>query len=120
MSPKVLIIEDAKYMQNLLRDIFKKNGYEITGKVDNCHEGIERYKKSKPDLVTVDIIMPDMSGVEAIKEITAFDPNAKTIVVSALGHQALIDEAMKAGAKSYVVKPFTPSKIIEAAKKALE
>ncbi len=120
MYPKVLIIEDAKFMRNLLRDIFTKNGYEIVGEVDNCHDGIERYKKIKPDLVTVDIIMPDMSGVDAIKAILDFDPNAKTIVCSALGHQSLIDEAMKAGAKAYIVKPIDAGKIFGAAKKALE
>ena len=103
----------------MLIDIFTKNGYEIAGEADSCEEGVKAYKELKPDLVMMDIIMPDTSGIEAIKDIISFDSNARIIVCSALGHQANVLDALNAGAKHFIEKPFQPPKIIEAAKKVL-
>ena len=119
MCASVLIVEDAKFMRRMLTDIFTKNGYEIAGEAASCKEGVEAYKKLKPELVMMDIIMPDTSGIEAIKEIIALDSNAKIIVCSALGHQAIVLDALNAGAKHFIEKPFQPEKVIEAAKKVL-
>ena len=119
MCAKVLIVDDAKFMRSLLKDIFTKNGYEIAGEAENGKEGIDAYKKLKPDLVTMDIIMPDMPGLEALKQIIDFDPKAKIIVCSALSQQAMVIDAIKAGAKDFMEKPFQPAKVVETARKVL-
>ena len=119
MCASVLIVDDAKFMRSILKDIFTKNGYDIAGEAENGQQSIDAYKQLKPDLVTMDIIMPDMAGIDAIKEIVAFDANAKVIVCSALSQQAMVIDAMEAGAKDFMEKPFQPEKVIEAAKKVL-
>ena len=119
MSAKVLIVEDAKFMRKMLREIFKKAGYDVVGEAENCEKGIDLYKNKKPDLVTMDIIMPDMSGLEALKEILEFDPNAKVVMCSALSQQAMVVDALQSGAKDFIEKPFQAEKIVEVAKKVL-
>ncbi|RKZ21899.1 two-component system response regulator [bacterium] len=120
MGARVLIVDDAVFMRRMLADILRKEGYEIVGEAENGAQAVEKYKELKPDLVTMDIIMPDMSGIDAVKEIMKIDPNAKIIMVSAMGHQTLVVEAIQAGAKDYVVKPFQPSRVLEAVQRVLK
>jgi len=120
MATKVLIVDDAMFMRKMLGDMLKKEGYEIIAEAEDGQDAVEKFKEYKPDLVTMDIIMPDMSGIDAVKEIIKIDPNAKIIMVSAMGHQTLVIEAIQAGAKDYVVKPFQPSRVLEAVQRVLK
>jgi two-component system, chemotaxis family, chemotaxis protein CheY len=111
--PKVLIVDDAQFMRNILKKIFNSNGFEVIGEADNADAGLKAYKDLKPDLVTMDICMPNKSGIEAIKDISKIDKNAKILVCSALGQELLVMEAIQAGAKDFIVKPFKKEKIVE-------
>ncbi len=113
MSVKILIVDDAAFMRMMLSDILVEKGYNIVGEAGDGEEALRQYKELKPDLVTMDIVMPEVGGIESIKEILKIDPEAKILVVSALGQQALLKEALEAGAKGFVVKPFKPEKVIE-------
>ncbi|QCX32381.1 response regulator [Caloramator sp. E03] len=117
--PKVLIVDDAAFMRMMLKDILTKNGYEIAGEASNGIKAIEIYKTEKPDIVTMDITMPEMDGIQAVKQIKAIDPNAKIIMCSAMGQQAMVMEAIKSGARDFIVKPFQPERVLEALKKVL-
>ncbi len=110
---RLLVVDDAMFMRRMLSDILEKGGHIICGEASTGKEAIERYKELKPDLVTMDIIMPDMSGIEAVKEIKKVDPDAKILMVSAMGQQALVLEAVQSGAIDYIVKPFQPSRVLE-------
>lgn len=114
MSKKVLIVDDAVFMRMKLRDILEKNGYEVVDEAQNGLEAIEKYKASSPDLVTMDITMPEMDGVEALKNIKAFDANAKVVMCSAMGQQAMVMDAIRAGALDFIVKPFDTDRVISA------
>ncbi|HAZ37580.1 MAG TPA: two-component system response regulator [Clostridiaceae bacterium] len=116
---KVLIVDDAAFMRMMLKDILVKNGYEIAGEATNGIKAIEIYKVEKPDLVTMDITMPDMDGIQAVKEIKAIDPNARIIMCSAMGQQSMVMDSIKSGARDFIVKPFQPERVLEAVKKAL-
>ncbi|MCM8801411.1 MAG: response regulator [Candidatus Omnitrophica bacterium] len=119
---RVLIVDDALFMRKMLSDILKKEGIEVCGEAENGKEAIEKYKQLKPDLVTMDIVMPKMEeidGVTAVREIMKIDPQAKIIMVSAMGQHSLVVEAIQAGAKDFVTKPFQPSRVIEAIKRVL-
>jgi two-component system chemotaxis response regulator CheY len=115
----VLIVDDAAFMRMLLKDILSKNGYQILGEAPNGFKAIEMYKSEKPDIVTMDITMPEMDGIQALKEIRAFDPTAKIIMCSAMGQQTMVMEAIKAGARDFIVKPFQAERVLEAIKKVL-
>jgi len=117
MAKSVLIVDDAAFMRMLLKDIISKGGYEVVGEAANGVDAVEKYKELKPDVVTMDITMPEMNGIEAIKKIKEIDPNAKIIVCSAMGQQAMVVEAIQAGAKDFIVKPFQHSRVIEALQK---
>ncbi|MCX7884386.1 MAG: response regulator [Caloramator sp.] len=117
--PKVLIVDDAAFMRMMLKDILTKNGFEVVGEAPNGLKGVEMYKAEKPDVVTMDITMPEMDGIEAVKQIKAIDPNAKIIMCSAMGQQAMVMEAIKSGARDFIVKPFQPERVLEALKKVL-
>lgn len=117
MAKRVLIVDDAAFMRMLLKDIITKAGYEVAGEAANGVEAVEKYKELKPDVVTMDITMPEMDGITAIKKIKEIDPNAKVIVCSAMGQQAMVIEAIQAGAKDFIVKPFQHSRVIEALQK---
>ncbi|MHA1340348.1 MAG: response regulator [Promethearchaeota archaeon] len=119
MGKKVLIVDDAKFMRTLIKNILSEEGYEIVGEADNADESIEKYKALKPDLITMDICMPNKSGIEAIKEIMRIDDQAKILVCSALGQEILIMEALKLGAKDFIVKPFKKEKLLEGINKVL-
>ena len=119
---KVLVVDDALFMRRMLSDILKKEGIEICGEAENGKDAIEKYGQLKPDLVTMDIVMPkieEIDGIGAVKEIVKNDPQAKIIMVSAMGQHSLVVEAIQAGAKDFVTKPFQPSRVIEAVKRAL-
>ena len=117
---KVLIVDDAAFMRMMIKDILTKGGHEVVGEAANGLEAIERYKELKPEVVTMDITMPEMNGIDAIKEIRKIDPNATIIVCSAMGQQAMVIEAIQAGAKDFIVKPFQAGRVIEAVQKALK
>lgn len=120
---RILIVDDALFMRKMLTDIIKKDGFEVCAEAENGKEAIEKYKELKPDAVTMDIIMPkidEIDGIAAVKEILKIDPQAKIIMVSAMGQHSLVIEAIQAGAKDFIVKPFQPSRVIEALRRILE
>lgn len=117
MAKRVLIVDDAAFMRMLLKDIITKAGYEVVGEASNGAEAVEKYRELKPDIVTMDITMPEMNGIEAIKKIREFAPDAKIIVCSVMGQQAMVVEAIQAGAKDFIVKPFQHSRVVEALQK---
>jgi len=116
---RVLVCDDAIFMRTMISDILSGAGYEVVGEAETGLQAIERYKQLKPDLVTMDIVMPDMGGIDAVREIVKDDPNAKILMCSAMGQQALVVEAIQAGAKDFVVKPFQPSRVLEAVQRVL-
>ncbi len=120
MPVRILIVDDAIFMRKMIGDILKKEGYEICGEAENGIEAIKKYKELHPDLVTMDIIMPDMSGIDAVQEIANFDTNAKILMVSAMGQQSLVVEEIQKGAKDYDIKQFKPSRVLEAVERALK
>ncbi len=116
---KVLIVDDAAFMRMMIKDILQKNGYEVVGEAGNGVQAVELYKTHKPDLVTMDITMPEMDGIEAVKAIKAIEPNAKVIMCSAMGQQSMVMDAIKAGAKDFIVKPFQADRVLEAIKRII-
>ncbi|NLW08356.1 MAG: response regulator [Firmicutes bacterium] len=119
MSKRVLVVDDAAFMRMMIKDILQKGGYEVVGEAEDGKRAIEKYKELKPDLVTMDITMPDMDGITAVKEIRKIDENAVIIMCSAMGQQAMVIDAIQAGAKDFVVKPFQPERVLEAIKKVV-
>jgi two-component system chemotaxis response regulator CheY len=119
MANRILIVDDAAFMRMMIRDILTKNGYEVVGEAQDGAQAIEKYKELKPDLITMDITMPEMDGIAALKEIKKLDGNAKVIMCSAMGQQAMVIDAIQAGAKDFIVKPFQADRVIEAIKKTL-
>ena len=103
---KILVVDDAAFMRLSLKTMLEKNGFEVVGEAENGRKAIEMYKMLKPEIVTMDITMPDMDGVEALAEIMKFDSKANVIMLSAMGQEAKIREAVIIGAKSFIVKPF--------------
>jgi len=120
MGNKVLIVDDAAFMRMMIKDILEKNGYEVVGEAQNGVEAVEKYEELSPDLVTMDITMPEMDGIEALKKIQEINPEATVIMCSAMGQQAMVIDAIQAGAKDFIVKPFQAERVLEAVKKALE
>ncbi len=116
---RVLIVDDATFMRMMVKDILEKNGYEVIGEANNGIKAVEIYKAEKPDIVTMDITMPEMDGIEAVKQIKAFDPSAKIVMCSAMGQQSMVMDAIKAGAKDFIVKQFQADRVLEAIKKVL-
>jgi two-component system chemotaxis response regulator CheY len=108
---RVLVVDDAIFMRNMIKDIFAGEAFEVVGEAANGVEAVEKYKELKPDLTTMDIVMPFKSGIEATKEILSFDKNALVIMCSALGQESLVMEAIDAGAADFVVKPFKPEDV---------
>ncbi len=118
-TKRVLIVDDAVVMRMMIKGILSKNGYEIVGEAQNGVEAVEKYRSLIPDLVTMDMVMPEMDGITAVKQIVAGDPNARIIMCTSMGQQALVVEAIQAGAKSFITKPFQPPKILETIQKVL-
>ncbi|UOF89368.1 response regulator [Fodinisporobacter ferrooxydans] len=119
MPAKILIVDDAAFMRMMIKEIISKNGYEVAGEASDGAQAVQKYKDCHPDLVTMDITMPEMDGIQALREIRKFDPGAKIIMCSAMGQQAMVIDAIQAGAKDFVVKPFQADRVIEAIKKTL-
>lgn len=115
---KVLITDDTAFMRMSLRNVLEKNGMEVIGEAENGKDSIEKYLELGPDLVTMDITMPVMDGITAVKEIKQKDPAAKIIMVSAMGQKQMVVEALKSGALDFIIKPFQPERVVEAIKKA--
>ena len=114
---KILIVDDAAFMRMMIKDILTKNGYEVVAEAANGVEAVELYKSHQPDLVTMDITMPEMDGIEAVKQIKAVNPAAKVIMCSAMGQQSMVMDAIKAGANDFTVMPFQADRVLEAVKK---
>ncbi len=119
MSKRVMIVDDAVFMRMMVKDILEKNGFEVIAEAENGAVAVEKYKANRPDLVTMDITMPEMNGIEALKEIKKHDATAKIIMCSAMGQQAMVMDAIKAGAADFIVKPFNAERILESVGKVL-
>ncbi len=115
----MLVCDDAIFMRTLVGDILRQAGFDVVGEAETGTEAVAKYKALRPDLVTMDIVMPDLGGIDAVREITAFDPGARVLMCSAMGQQALVVEAIQAGAKDFVVKPFQASRVLEAVQRVL-
>ena len=120
MAVNVLIVDDLAFIKIVLRDILEKAGFRVVGEASNGDEAIRVYLDKRPDVVLMDITMPGMDGLTALKKIREHDPKARIIICSALGQQRLIVQAIQLGAKDFIVKPFQPQRIISALKKALD
>jgi two-component system chemotaxis response regulator CheY len=113
MGVRVLIVDDALFMRNMLKEVFLKAGYEVVGEAADGIEAVDQYRRLRPDLVTMDIVMPRRSGIEALREICREDPDARIVMCSAMGQESLILEAVEAGARDFIVKPFKEDRVIE-------
>ncbi len=120
MKARVLIADDASFMRHMIREIIEPEGYEVVGEATNGVEAVEQFTELHPDLITMDIVMPKRSGIDAVKGILKQDPGARIVMCSALGQEALVMEALQAGAKDFIVKPFKPDHVISTLDKALE
>ena len=120
MSHSVLVCDDAIFMRTMISDILSQAGYDVIGEAETGMQAVERFKELNPDLVTMGIVMPDMGGIDAVREIMKIAPHAKVLMCSAMGQQALVVEAIQAGAMDFVVKPFQPSRVLEAVQRVLE
>jgi two-component system, chemotaxis family, chemotaxis protein CheY len=116
---RVLVVDDAAFMRKLLSDALTSGGHQVVGEAGNGNEAVERWRELRPELTTLDITMPEKDGLTALAEIMAIDPSAKVIMCSALGQEGKVLEAVKLGAKDFVIKPFQPPRVLEAVDKAL-
>ena len=119
MAKNILICDDAAFMRMMIKDILTKNGYNVAGEAENGAKAVEKYAELKPDLVLMDITMPEMDGIEALKKIKASDPSASVIMCSAMGQRAMVIESIQSGAKDFIVKPFQADRVIEAVQKVV-
>jgi two-component system chemotaxis response regulator CheY len=119
MSKRVLIVDDANFIRMIVKNILVPNGYEIAGEATNGDEAVRMYEKVKPDLVTMDITMREKNGLQAAREIMAKDPNARIVMITALGQEKMLIDSFKIGVKDFVVKPFKPERLLTAVEKAL-
>jgi len=120
MKARVLIADDASFMRQMIREIIEPEGYEVVGEATDGVEAVEQYEQLHPDLVTMDIVMPKRSGIDAVKGILAQSPDACVVMCSALGQETLVMEALQAGAKDFIVKPFKPDNVLSTLAKVLE
>jgi len=116
---RVLVVDDAAFMRMAIKMILNGNGFEVIGEAENGAIAVKKYKELKPDIVTMDITMPKMTGIEALKEIREFDPEAKVIMVSAMGQEGMVRETIMLGAKSFIIKPFKNDHVIQTLNKVL-
>ena len=119
MAQRILVVDDAAFMRMMLKDILTKGGYEVCGEAADGIEALAKYNELKPDLVTLDITMPNKDGIAALKDIKAADPSAMCIMCSAMGQQSMVIEAIQSGARDFIVKPFQAERVLEAIKKVL-
>ena len=119
MAKNILICDDAAFMRMMIKDILTKNGYTVAGEAENGAKAVEKYAELHPDLVLMDITMPEMDGIQALKKIKESHPQASVIMCSAMGQQAMVIESIQSGAKDFIVKPFQADRVIEAVKKVV-
>ncbi|MGN0161293.1 MAG: response regulator [Lachnospiraceae bacterium] len=119
MAKNILVSDDAAFMRMMIKDILTKNGYNVVGEAENGQKAVEKYTELKPDLVLMDITMPEMDGIQALKKIKEIDPNACVVMCSAMGQQAMVIESIQSGAKDFIVKPFQADRVLEAVKKVV-
>ncbi|MDF2820714.1 MAG: hypothetical protein K0R15_1155 [Clostridiales bacterium] len=119
MGKSILIVDDAAFMRMMIKDILSKNGYNVVGEAENGLKAIEKYQELKPDLVIMDITMPELDGIQAVKKIKENDSSASIIMCSAMGQQAMVIESIQSGAKDFIVKPFQADRVLEAVKKVV-
>lgn len=119
MAKRILICDDAAFMRMMIKDILTKNGYEVAAEAENGIKAVEKYNETKPDLVMMDITMPEMDGIQALKKIKESDAAANIIMCSAMGQQAMVIESIQSGARDFIVKPFNQDRVLEAVKKAV-
>jgi two-component system chemotaxis response regulator CheY len=119
MGKTVLVCDDAIFMRAMIGDILRQAGFDVIGEAETGVQAVEKYRELKPDLVTMHIVMPDMGGIDAVRAIIAEFPDAQILMCSAMGQQALVVEAVQAGARDFVVKPFQPSRVLEAVQRVL-
>ena len=117
---RVLVADDASFMRQMIREIVEAEGFEVCGEASDGVEAVDEFKRLQPDVVTMDIVMPLKSGIDAVRGIMALDPTACVVMCSALGQETLVTEAIQAGAKDFIVKPFKPDDVIDTLKKVLE
>ena len=117
---RILVADDASFMRQMIREIVESEGFEVCGEASDGIEAIDEYKRLQPDVVTMDIVMPRKSGIDAVRGIMDIDPTACVVMCSALGQETLVTEALQAGAKDFIVKPFKPESVIDTLKKVLE
>ena len=120
MKARVLIADDASFMRQMIREIIEPEGFEVVGESTDGIEAVDHYEELHPDLVTMDIVMPKRSGIDAVKEILAKHPGACVVMCSALGQETLVMEALQAGARDFIVKPFKPDSVLATLRKVLE
>ena len=119
MAKNILVCDDAAFMRMMIKDILTKNGSNIAGEAENGLKAVEKYAELKPDLVLMDITMPEMDGIAALKKIKEADANASVIMCSAMGQQAMVIESIQSGAKDFIVKPFQADRVLEAVQKVV-
>jgi two-component system chemotaxis response regulator CheY len=119
LGKKILIVDDAAFMRMMIKNIITKHGYEVAGEAENGKQAVSLYSEVKPDLVTMDITMPEMDGIESVKAIRSIDKEANIIMISAMGQQAMVMDAIQAGARDFIVKPFQQERVIQAIERAL-
>ena len=119
MALRVMVVDDSLFMRNMLKDIFVRAGFDVVAEGENGEVALQLYRDTRPDLVTMDIVMPKKSGIEALQEIIADDPQARVIMVSALGQDALVLEAVESGARDFIVKPFREEKVLETVRRVV-
>ena len=119
MAKNILICDDAAFMRMMIKDILTKNGYTVVGEAENGAKAVEKYAELKPDIVLMDITMPEMDGIQALKKIKEADPSATVIMCSAMGQQAMVIESIQSGAKDFIVKPFQADRVLEAVRKVV-
>ena len=117
---RILVADDASFMRQMIREIVEAEGHEVVGEASDGDEAVGEFKRLHPDVVTMDIVMPRRSGIDAVKGIIELDPKACVVMCSALGQETLVSEALEAGARDFIVKPFKPDCVLAAIQKALE
>ena len=117
---RILVADDASFMRQMIREIVEAEGHEVIGEASDGVEAVDQFKKLQPDIVTMDIVMPRRSGIDAVRGIVELDPSARVVMCSALGQETLVTEALQAGAKDFIVKPFKPDSVLVTLKKVLE
>jgi two-component system chemotaxis response regulator CheY len=119
MGPKVLIVDDVPFVRKTLAEIFRQARYTVVGEAADGKEALEIYARTRPDLVTMDVVMPQMSGIEAIRKLVKLDKDAKVIIVSAMDQESLVMDAINVGARDYLLKPFSAEDVLRTAERVL-